>query len=72
MQVVRLRDECATMMETLVRTKVELAETQGTEAPNLCCAVVRRSISDDKIGGHGSVYVVGRIIVIQAFPESEA
>lgn len=29
MQVVRLRDENETLMETLVRAKVELAETQG-------------------------------------------
>ena len=28
-QVVRLRDDNAALMETLVRTKVELAETQG-------------------------------------------
>jgi hypothetical protein len=28
--VVRLREENETLMETLVRAKVELAETQGT------------------------------------------
>ena len=31
-QVMRLRDENEALMETLVRTKVELAETQGAVA----------------------------------------
>jgi hypothetical protein len=39
-QVVRLRDDNAALMETLVRTKVELAETQGARPtlarPPLC------------------------------------
>jgi hypothetical protein len=39
-QVMRLRDENEALMETLVRTKVELAETQGTAAgcPRMRCA----------------------------------
>jgi len=32
-QVMRLRDESASMMETLVRAKVEAAEVQGARAP---------------------------------------